>query len=162
MKRQIVLPVKAFSINKMSTRDARFKTKAYEEWTYQVFHHLSKQPNLSAMEDLRKQFSEKKHGFIINMVTRFPKEILLTKKGTISARAFDITNVEKPLIDLLFDSKYFNRDAPYGCKNLKCDDKHLLEINSKKVTGSSHEITINIELVEFEKYLHRHVVNDKD
>ncbi len=146
----------------MTGRDSRYKTQAYKDWSYQVFHYLSSSQNLQALEDLRDFFDKSKHVFCIEMITYYPEEVLITKKGTISSRAFDTTNVEKPLIDLLFDPSYFTKAPPYGCPNLNTDDKHLLDMHSKKRISNEFKIELNISIVDRNILLERHILNNEN
>lgn len=161
MKRRIHLPLKAFSINRMSSRDSRYKTKEFKEWTYQVFHHLNNSKHQKAFEELRNEFDEKKHAYCIELTAYYPEKDLITKANVLSARAFDTTNIEKPLIDLLFGPDFHKKKSPYGCKNLNIDDKYLLDCNSKKRIGAEHSLDIIIQIVDRDEILERHVVDNK-
>ena len=147
MKRSITLPIKAFSINSVYCKNRSFKTQSYKEWSMQVFHRLSTEENLQALQDLREFFDPKIHSYSINLKFYYPSDILYTKKGSLSARAHDISNIEKPLIDLLFLPVYHNKPAPYGCPNLNIDDKFISEMSSKKLSADAHKIEIELQII---------------
>lgn len=152
MKHFITLPIKAFSINKMSYRDKRYKTKEAQDWSHTVLHHLSQKENKKKLKELRDYFDPKKHAYKLDLTFYYPKEILHTKDGRISAKSHDISNVEKPLIDLLFLPKYFDEKPPYGAENLNVDDKYLVDMTSRKRAAETHGIEIDIEIIDL-KYL---------
>jgi len=57
----------------------------------------------------------------------------------LSSKAFDVSNMKKPLIDLIFLPKYFNQKPPYGAKNLNIDDKYITDLSSKKRISPTDE-----------------------
>lgn len=160
MKKYLYLPIKAFSINQMTGRDVRHKTKAYKNWCYRVFEQLNTDDNQKSLKDLREFFNEEKHAYVIHMTTYYPESDLITHKNTLSAKAFDTTNVEKPLVDLLFDPVFSKKDPPFGCCNLQSNDKYLLDMYSKKRIAESHKIELIIEIVEKDLLLKDHIVNN--
>ena len=130
----------------MYCKNRSWKTKEYNEWSCAVFHRLDTEDSLKSLEDLREFFDPKIHKYLINLKFTYPKDILYTKKGALSARAHDISNIEKPLIDLLFLPVYFDKPSPYGCKNLNIDDKYITKMSSEKVPGEEFNIEIEIEI----------------
>ena len=130
----------------MFCKNRNWKTQAYHEWTAQVFHRLSSADNLSMMKDLREFFDPLLHSYVLDLRFFYPSEVLYTKKGALSARAHDISNIEKPLIDLLFLPTYHDKPFPNGCKNLNIDDKFISEMSSKKLPADDHRIEIDIQI----------------
>ncbi len=122
----------------------------YKDWANQFFHKIDTEENIQALEELREGFIEATDAYIVHIETYVPKSILYTKTGKLSARDFDRSNIEKPIIDLLFFPKYFKLDSPFGCKNLNIDDRYISEISSKKKASSNEgfEIKITIEIVK--------------
>lgn len=147
MKRTITLSLKPLSINAMYCKNRSWKTAEYNTWSAAFFHKLDVEENVQIMEDLREFFNPKKHGYSIDLKFYYPKDTLFTKKGTLSSRAHDLSNVEKPLIDLLFLPVYFDKCSPYGCKNLNIDDKFIYELSSKKLPAKEYKIEINISII---------------
>lgn len=144
MKQTITLPLKAFSINAMYCRNRAWKSQAFNEWSSRVFHKLDTKDNLEAMTALREFFDPSKHCFEVSLKFFYPEDILFTKKGALSARAHDISNIEKPLIDLIFLPTYYDKPSPYGCKNINIDDKFITKMSSEKLQGDEHKIEIEI------------------
>lgn len=140
----------------MSYRDKRYKTKEAQDWSHTVLHHLSQKENKKCLKELREYFNAKEHAYKLDITFYYPKEILHTKDGRISAKSHDISNVEKPLIDLLFLPKYFTEKPPYGAENLNVDDKYLVEMISRKRAADTHGIKVIVEIInlndlEYEK-----------
>lgn len=111
------------------------KTIKAQDWTHSVFHELSSRQSIESFERLRSFFDPSKHVYSIDLTYRYPAEKLVTKAGHISNKSPDISNVEKPLIDLLFLPKYFDVPSPYGLKNLNVDDRYVVELHSRKIVG---------------------------
>jgi len=131
----------------MYCKTRSYTTTEYKTWQYAFFHKIDTESNLKAFADLREAFNPKKQAFIVNIITYYPHDILYTKKGTLSSKAHDRSNVEKPIVDLIFLPKYFNQESPYGCKNLNIDDKYILDISSKKRASEEAHIEIEIEII---------------
>lgn len=144
MFRKFILPVKPFSVNAMYHRNRSFKTKEALDWSYNVLSHLSHHKNEQKMKDLREYFDPKKHYFKVEVEYFFPKDKLFTKDGRLKTP--DLSNIEKPLIDLFFDKQYYEKEPPFGCKNLKTDDKYIGELHSIKKTCSDNIHHINIKI----------------
>lgn len=147
------IPLKGFSINEMSTwgRDGRIhQTSKYKNWATQVLNHLIQDHISDQLASLRKHFDPKKHFYTLELIHLFPYDKLFTKQKTISARAYDLTNIEKPLTDLIFLPKFYNRS-----KNLNIDDKYILDLNSKKrfTIDGTYNIKVVIKLHELKDVL---------
>lgn len=147
MHNQISIPINPFSINSMFCKNRAFKTREYNEWSAQFFHRLATEENLKKFEELREYFDPQKHSYNVYLKFYYPKETLYTKKGALSARAHDISNIEKPLIDLIFLPQYFEKNPPYGCKNLNIDDKFISKMTSEKLAAEEHRIEITLSIL---------------
>lgn len=125
-----------------------YKTGEAVEWSYNIFHILNSEENQAKLQNLRDAFNPSKHYIIYTQLACYPEEDFFTKKGHISARTHDVSNTEKPLIDLITLKKYFNLEPPAGCKNLNTDDKFICDLISKKRPSKDglHKIIISIEL----------------
>lgn len=146
MQQTLLLTIKAFSINDMYYATVKKKTAKAREWSMNVFHHLNTVKNLEKLNSLRAHFKPKKHQYKVDLIFFFPPEVLTTKADELSSRAFDISNIEKPLIDLLFLPIYYNKEHPTGCKNLKIDDKTITDLSSKKRASPDNNYYIKIKL----------------
>lgn len=143
MKITLLIKSAPFSINKMYfNRKGFIRTIEYRRWCNHVFNELNNVTNSTQLDKLRVYFDENSMSLISTMTAYYPKEILITKKENISHRGIDTTNWEKPLQDLIFDKKYYDRRPPEGCKNLKLDDKYVLDCHSKRRISNTGEAFI--------------------
>ena len=111
--------------------------------------HLMSDPRVAKkLEKLRNYFNPEKHQYHVSIKFKYPKRVLYKSDGTLSARAHDISNVEKLLIDHLFLPVYFKQESPYGCKNLNVDDKYITKLTSEKMASDNelHCIDITIKV----------------
>lgn len=147
------IPIETFSINAMYYNDGRIKTSEARAWTVRLCEELSKFE--SELAKIRDNFNEKEHGLVLDLTAFYPKEKIMKEEGGLSSRAHDISNWEKPLIDILFLPKYFNLKPPKGFKNLNMDDKFNLETRSRKLPSpiDGFTIQIKIEIVLLTDYL---------
>lgn len=131
------------------------KTTAYRDWEVGFLHELRRPEPQAALKDLREAFVLHTHAYRARIIWYTPRASFLTKEGNLSNRTFDVTNVEKPIIDLIFLPKYHVQPVPYGCKNLNVDDKQLLSLTSGKRCSAEekYEIEITIWIEELKKYV---------
>lgn len=124
------LPMRAFSVNRMNYRDARFKTAEFKDWFNELCARLGEVKELSEMGD-----DWRKHGgeFCIWIHVKYPYHIYYNKGGTISAKTFDVSNVEKPIVDALFR------------ETMGVDDRFLVKCISEKSDGALYSIDIKLE-----------------
>lgn len=140
------IKVKPFSINAATYSDARTKTREYREWQSQVFHQLNNEKDLETFRQIREQFDETKHSFAVEMTAFYPRSVFINKEGTLSSRTVDSSNWEKIFLDLLFDKQYFSKPHPYGVENLCQNDKHVVDLMSKKRPHDLEHYLIVVEL----------------
>ena len=148
MRRVITLKLKPFSINAMFCRDKRHKTIEAQEWSCSVLVALALKENKKKLKELRQYFDPLKHVYKVDLTFFYPKHVLYRKDGGISARAHDLSNVEKPLIDLVFLPMFYDRPSPYGAKNLNIDDKYITDLRSRKRVGKDFRIRITLNIKE--------------
>ena len=146
MRRVITLKLKPFSINAMFCRDKRHKTIEAQEWSCSVLVALALKENKKKLKELRQHFDPKKHVYKVDLTFFYPKHVLFRKDGGISARAHDLSNVEKPLIDLVFLPMFYDRPSPYGAKNLNIDDKYIIDLRSRKRVGKDFRIRVTLNI----------------
>lgn len=131
--------------------DQRIKTQAAREWTERVIHQLNWKSTSEKLEKLRTAFDPKKHVYSIKMTAMYPEKDYYTKgDGTLSSRTQDISNWEKPLIDIVFLKKYFEEIGRLHCENLNTDDKYICSMHSRKLPTKSehHEIRLTIAIID--------------
>ena len=146
VRRVITLKLKPFSINAMFCRDKRHKTIEAQEWSCSVLVALALKENKKKLKELRQYFDPKKHVYKVDLTFFYPKHVLHKKEGGISARAHDLSNVEKPLIDLIFLPMFYDRPSPYGAKNLNIADKYVTDLRSRKRTGKDFRIRVTLNI----------------
>jgi hypothetical protein len=148
VRRVITLKLKPFSINAMFCRDKRHKTIEAQEWSCSVLVALALKENKKKLKELRQHFDPLKHIYKVDLTFFYPKHVLFRKDGGISARAHDLSNVEKPLIDLVFLPMFYDRPSPYGAKNLNIDDKYITDLRSRKRVGKDFRIRVTLNIKE--------------
>ena len=147
MRRVITLKqTKPFSINALWCRDKRYKTVEAQAWASTILVALSLKENKKKLKELRQYFDPMKHVYKVELTFFYPDHVLYTKQGYVSSKAHDLSNVEKPLIDLIFLPRFYDRPSPYGAKNLNIDDKYILQLTSKKQSGKSFKIKISLHI----------------
>jgi hypothetical protein len=107
---------------------------------------LALKENKKKLKELRQHFDPMKHVYKVDLTFFYPKHVLYRKDGGISARAHDLSNVEKPLIDLVFLPMFYDRPSPYGAKNLNIDDKYIIDLRSRKRVGKDFRIRVTLNI----------------
>lgn len=148
MRQKISLPIEPYSINAVYYNNRSIKRPEALQWGYRVMHLMSDDKIASKLEKLRKHFDPSKHQYHVHLVFKYPKNLLYKADGSLSARAHDLSNIEKLLVDHLFLPVYFNKETPYGCKNLNVDDKYITKLVSEKTASHDevHAIDITIRI----------------
>ena len=132
----------------MFCRDKRHKTIEAQEWSCSVLVALALKENKKKLKELRQYFDPLKHVYKVDLTFFYPKHVLYRKDEGISARAHDLSNVEKPLIDLVFLPMFYDRPSPYGAKNLNIDDKYITDLRSRKRVGKDFRIRVTLNIKE--------------
>ena len=135
----------------MFCRDKRHKTIEAQEWSCSVLVALALKENKKKLKELRQYFDPMKHVYKVDLTFFYPKHVLFRKDGGISARAHDLSNVEKPLIDLVFLPMFYDRPSPYGAKNLNIDDKYIVDLRSRKRVGKDFRIRVTLNIKDLPK-----------
>jgi Holliday junction resolvase RusA-like endonuclease len=128
---EINLPIKAFSVNAYYYSNRNIKTKEAREYEALVLQLLEE---YKALHDMALQFNEQGGEFSIEICIEYPQHIYFNKSGKISAKTFDVTNVEKPIVDLIMN------------RFMNIDDRFLVSCKSTKRAGAMHKINIVLEL----------------
>ena len=140
---QIEIPHKPYSVNALYYRDGKRKKRETVEWEQSILEYLRDDNIQPELAKIRDNFDKFKHSIYIDIEYIFPHSILYTQKGCLSSKAFDISNMEKPLIDVIFLPKFSSE----SCKNLEIDDRYISKMSSSKSSGSQHSIRLRIELL---------------
>ena len=125
------IPIKAFSVNAYYYKTRSFKTPAASDWETLVCAHLARVTDLNILAEAWRA----NHGvFIVHFTFVYPMHVFFNQAGNVSAKAFDLSNVEKPLLDMLFR------------ETMKVDDRFVTELTSRKRAGADYAIEISLEL----------------
>lgn len=129
------LKCKPFSVNAYYFRDLRVKTKEARAWEAEVMELLEE--HRKALQDLVAPFSST-CSFGVEFTAVYPKHVYYAQHGGISSKTIDITNFEKPLMDLIFKNV------------LELNDKYVVKCISRKEPGLIYSLRIKLKL-----YTHR-------
>lgn len=117
-------------------------TQTAKDWSYKLIYELSKHENQIKL--ITNLFDPQKHGLSVIFTVSYPD--FIKKAGGISSRTQDVDNVLKPMIDVLFNKKFNGTNVPYTCQNFNIDDKHIVELTSRKVQGPQ-KIEVEVAVV---------------
>ncbi len=127
---EFTLPIKPFSVNAYRCRDQRFKTAEAQDWETKLKWLL---------EDYAKEFNElredfEKYGgfFHVTIMVFYPMHVFYNKSEAVSAKTIDITNFEKPLVDMIFR------------ETMGVDDRFITRLSSSKQAGGTQNISVRI------------------
>lgn len=137
-------PIKPYSVNQYFYGNRAIKKREAVEWERSIIELIRPESIQKKIEDFKKKFNPSLHSLQIDLLFQYPHNILYTKKKQLSSKAFDISNVEKPLIDVICLSKYSTEVT----KNLEIDDKYVKKMTSEKTSGDTHNITVKIQLID--------------
>ena len=136
---EINLPFKAFSVNAMNYRDSRFKTAEYKAWHEQIKSYIEENYS-KQLNELNQDFNDWQIVYSVRIEVVYPPHLLFNANGGISSKSFDLSNVEKPLIDIIFR---------YG---MAVDDKNIVELTSVKIPGATFAINVIICPLDMSEY----------
>jgi hypothetical protein len=130
-----------FSVNKAHYRNGN-RTKECRAWGDLILEQIEQYRD--EIEAFRLCFDKLNQSLNTELIFLYPSKILLTKKGYVSRRSSDLSNIEKMLIDLIFDPKFFER----GANNLNLDDTLVTSQISKKRLSpdDSYQIIVHITI----------------
>lgn len=132
MKYTFVLATQAFSVNAYRYRKNFIKTKEAREYEEKILYMLDEHKQLHDMADMWRKTGGY---FEISIVQTYPKHIFYNQAGTISSKTFDISNCEKPLLDLILNTF------------MSVDDKNVTKLISEKRIGLNYTIEVSLELI---------------
>lgn len=140
----LVLELKAppFSVNKSHYRNGN-RTMACRLWGDDILDQLKKYKE--EIKEFRSSIAPSdinRLAFALSITFFIPIDIYFTKTGKISRASNDLTNVEKMLVDLIFDNRFFVR----GHFNLNIDDCLIDELHSFKKPSPTGEYSILVEI----------------
>lgn len=124
-----------FSINKAHYRNGQ-RTTACRKWGDKLLKDLSVRED--DVIEFRNKFNLQKHCLTITILHLLPKSKLFTLEGRISLTSNDLSNIEKMLIDILFDKRFDDR----GNTNVCLNDALLVDMKSYKRESPDNEYHI--------------------
>lgn len=133
---------KPFSINKAHYRNG-VRTRQNRQWALGVHEQLA---NNKSFIQFKKQ-AKKASYFHVHLQFNMPAQNFYTKKGKISRLTSDLSNIEKGLIDLIFDKRFHNRvEEGIRFVTLEVDDCLITRLISEKraVSGESYSIDVTV------------------
>jgi hypothetical protein len=154
MRIEFVVYAKPFSLNSAyylksygSKSATKIRTKECRAWGDEILSQL--QPMTDKMMQFTQAFNDKSHAIRIELVHLIPNSVFYTKAGHISAATCDITNIEKLLVDLLFDARFHGRENGTGkISNFNINDKFIVEMKSSKLPSKrEYKIKIVLEII---------------
>lgn len=137
-----------FSINKAYYKRSKTRTAQCREWGDNILNQLQNpliQTMFKSMQAVMPKYP------LIGVMLEFqsPVDVLYTKQGGVSRRSMDLTNIEKLLIDLIFDSRFHDRGTP----NLNIDDKYIVDLHSSKRESPDEDFHILIDIYLIDKII---------
>lgn len=137
---------KPFSINKFYYKRSKTRTQPARKWGDAIASLLDLPEIQSAIEVCRSNFNPLIHHLAVSYTFLIPESILYTKENKISRRSMDLTNLEKPLQDILFCGRFYER----GVNNFNIDDQYITTLTSRKreSTDGKYAIVVEVEIRE--------------
>ena len=120
-----------FSINKAHYRNGN-RTNACRKWGDAILEQLEAYEE--EINEFRSQYEPLicTHSLKVELIFEQPRSLMFKTskpdRGKLSRRGSDLSNIEKMLIDLIFDPRFFKR----GACNLNLDDTLISTLISKK------------------------------
>ena len=137
-----------FSINKAYYKRSHTRTQDCRDWGDNILLQLQEPTIQSHISQLSK---ESVKALQLKLSYYYPSNILFTKKGDISRRSMDLSNIEKLLIDLLFDPRFCGREInSIPINNFNLDDKLITTLTSSKCVSwdAHHHIVVELQSVD--------------
>lgn len=126
------LATQAFSVNAYRYKRNFAKTAEARAYESKILDMLEEHKSL---HDMAARFNELGGTFEVSITCVYPNHIFYNQAGAVSAKTFDCSNVEKPLIDLILN----------GFMNV--DDRFVTKLTSSKRAGHNYAIIISLEHV---------------
>lgn len=143
MTAKFTVNLSPLSLNAMYCRDMRYKSARYKTWQMSFIMQLWKLESQTQMKKLREAYCEG-DSFAVRLTFNYAK--FLNKAGLITAHTEDLTNVEKPIVDLIFGAKFHVLPEPYGVPNLNVDDRFIVSLLSRKRQSKVLYDTIDVTI----------------
>jgi hypothetical protein len=160
---KVTLKIKSKPISTNSayfSRNRSFNEKA-RAWRANFLESLQNDYNQNQIAKIKRIFNPKKHMIRVVFHWYQPRDVLLTKEGTLSLRSMDVDNVLKIPTDCIFDRKYNSKWLELrkgrekklysitSLTNLDINDKFIFDTRSIKLPSDDNEFhcSVDIEVV---------------
>tara|TARA_B100000131_G_scaffold11232_1_gene11705 strand:- start:9237 stop:9722 length:486 start_codon:yes stop_codon:yes gene_type:complete len=132
MKITFTIDCPPFSVNKAYYKNRQLTQEA-RKWRENFLYQLQCSTIQKDLQSFREAFHPQKNGIRAVYTFYYPSSLLLTKRGEISRRSCDLTNIEKLVQDNIFDARYNGRVIrDKTIINLNLDDKYITHLESHK------------------------------
>ena len=141
-----VIKSKPFSVNKAYYKNRQLTQEA-RTWREDFLLQLQQPKVLQQIQSIKQAWNSKEHALSVSYDFFYPYNLLLTKKGEVSKRSMDLTNIEKLVQDNLFEHRYNGREIDgVIIENFDIDDKFIVSLQSRKLGHNlpHHEILITV------------------
>lgn len=145
--RLVLYNCRPFSINNAFYKRTFNMTAICRKWRKTIIEALKKPANQEQLDYFRKNFNPARHGISIAISHTIPKSNFFTTKGEVSRRSMDLTNIEKLLVDIIFDSRFSERNE---INNLAIDDKFIVKLYSEKIVGKMWKVVVELKLIDLD------------
>lgn len=125
----ITLDMPAFSVNAYYYRDRRHKTAEARAWEAEFQRQLE---DYKILHDFAHRLKDGAT-VAIEIVVEYPPHVFYNKAGHVSSKTFDVTNVEKPIVDQIFNF-------------MGANDKVITKLVSTKKPGPKAQLKIRLEI----------------
>lgn len=136
-----------FSINRAYYKN-RGITRECRLWRQTIIS--AAKPHIPLFKEFRESFDPQINGIFIHITHHIPFHKFYTKKGDISIQSMDLTNVEKLLVDILFDARFYDRGE---LDNINLNDKYIVKLISEKVVDTEWGIDVELDITTLNKDL---------
>ena len=143
------IKAKPFSVNKAYYKNRQLTQEA-RLWREDFLLQLQQSEVIQQIQLLKKEWCSTQHALSVSYDFFYPRKLLVTKKGEVSKRSMDLTNIEKLVQDNLFEHRYNGREIDgVVIENFDIDDKFIVSLRSRKLGHNLpyHEILITVELL---------------
>ena len=128
---ELSIPLKPMSVNAYTYGSKKFKTKEAREYEQVFGDYLNNYE--SKLKELKDEWEREYRTFKVTVVVTHPDSIFLNNDGRVSSKTFDVDNVLKPILDMIF-------------RHMEINDKNVIKLVSEKVSGDDWLISVTLEL----------------
>lgn len=140
------LYAKPFSVNSAYYKRGN-RTVECREWGDEILFALLKPSIAKKLGDFRDGYNASEMQIAVTLTFNIPRDKFFTKKGEVNLQTKDLSNVEKLLIDLIFDRRFNGREVNgKTARNLDINDKQICSLLSRKLPTDSRQYSIDVTI----------------